>query len=306
MKEVEYVPPQSPSEEKTPKRHWGEHAAPLRTYAEDVAEALREGAITKTKIIMAEQKRRSLPEGDGDPTHRHLLLAILIAAILLTALAAVIAVVFFGVGRDKPITDPTKPAAENPSPTNETSALSKNLLILDISEGIRSQVIADLRMLSQQHASDKPAVITIQNGNNPASATEVFSLLSQGQPEAVGQIKSDRMLILRTQNHPSEFSLILFGNRNELLVKMFKNELIVARALHQILDPFDETTPPDLYSGLTFRDTTMSGVDVRVLRREDGSPRMVWGIVNNALVISPSEKAFSTSVSVIREGALNQ
>lgn len=300
MKEVDYEP-EIAAVPSGPVKHWGEKAIPLRTYADDVTEAMKTGDITKTRVIIAEQERRTKNTEEPDETHRHLLFGILIATVLFALLAGIIAVIFFGVGRSKPIADPTGtiPVAVD-SQVQVDRPLSK--ASLDISEGIRAQVIADLRIMSRANMREKEVVpVAINNNGHPGNTDSFFSSIASS-PTSIDSIDANLSLAL-VRSSTTVAGIVLYGLPYEnLLVWAVRDERLLAKELIQILDPFDQSSVPQPYA-MAFRDGYVSGTDVRVLKREDGTVRFVWGIVDRTyLIITANDMALSVIADAIREG----
>lgn len=303
MKEVEYDPqPMRGDAQPTTKKHWTEDVAPLRTYSSDVASALRSGEVTKTKIVLAEKTRQASWPTTEDTGQRGLLFAIGVTLSLFALLAIVIAVVFFGIGRNTPIADPTgtiAPASVDRE-YREVGVDQKDR-VLDISSGSRPQIIADLRILSRSLERGSVSVIKIIDGEGGATPKRFFEILGGVLPTPIQDIGVEDIMLAHAYASSSGFTIIARGPYEKILSGMLRNERFIARASSQILDPFDESTPPEPYSGPIFRDGSVAGEDVRILRRVDGSARMVWGIINeNTLLISPNEASFGEVAREVR------
>lgn len=307
MKEVEYVSrADENSTQPEPKKHWTEKVVPLRTYSDDVAEALQSGEITKTKIIIAEQERRHNGPTNSDSEHRHLLMGIGVSFVLLIVLMGIIAIVFFGVGRDKPISEPTGATSIQKQEAKKSSGASGvEEKILDITNGFRAQVIADLRIFSEE-LNRTPGIVFLsaQKSNRDANLGDLFLLLSHHPiPTFLGESSPFRLIMLRTPS-PSVVLVIQFSSYGETLNGMIGMEKEIARWMHGVLDPYDESSFVTLEMK-EFQNTVIQQEEARVLRGESGEVRFVWGIVNRSkLVLSPNEKSFIHAVSMVRENLL--
>jgi hypothetical protein len=307
MKEIDYEPKiaTAPS---GPIKHWGEKAIPLRTYADDVAQAMKAENITKTRIIIAEQERRAKNAEESDETHRHLLFGILIAATLFAFLVGIVAVTFFGVGRSEPITDPT---GTIPMTTTKGEAQGTERVVsrgpkLDITDMLRSQVIADLRILSKEISSKTIlTTLSVEKNGRAAELHEVFAVLLGTVPTRIAGEDSPYTLSLVRSSSTVAVLAIRVSSYGEALNAMLGSEMEIAIGMNGILDPFETADIRTVSPMGKFRNISIGGVDARILRREDGTARFIWGIVDRSiLVLAPDEYAFTSVVSAIKNGEL--
>jgi len=296
VKEIAYEPVEE-ERSSQPKKHWGEKALPLRTYAGDLANAVRGGNITQTRIVMAEQQRRARELPTEAAEVNPLLRPILIAGVLFCTLAAVIAVLFFGIGRDREVIDPSVETTANtrPSPPSISSGPT-----IDITERNRAQLIADLRVLAKDLFPGNITTLTVESAKTRASLHHLFETVGVSDRTVVPQNAAYVFLLGRI---PAISAVVIarIPSYDTTLANMLRNEIDLARAFAGVLDPIDESSTLPFYSGRQFVDRTLDGVDARTFDRDDGTARFVWGIVDHTfLILAPNVPAFSAAVRALR------
>ncbi len=300
MKEIEYDAPQEADVPKKPDHPGGGKVAPLRTYRGDVDEMMKHRDLTKTDIIVAEQKHReaAIPSGED---HSMLFRAIAIAGALFLVLFGIAAYTFFGVGQ-RESSETIDLSATSTRPNAVTVGDTETI---DISGGSKAQLAADL-IIAMGKPAEHQGLLREIHFVGKSSDTQISELLAFVAPRAPSAITDkDHPYHFGLYSNTSGYLVLSVGSFPTALASMLRWEQSLVEDLLPILEP---RTPKEVlrqYANLPFGDAYISQTDVRTARSKAGDIVFLYGFpTRNTVVIASNPLAFSAVLDGLRSGGI--
>ncbi len=328
-KNSQYTPTENPAPQKTTFSSILEHTnidpnnAPIRTYKNDVAEAIRAKESSIVSIQMAEKKRQERERGDeSEPILNLQTILIVLGIILLLAGGVAIGGLYFYAGYNK-----------NKTPQ---IVLPKSIIIFDKEKEINTngwnrekvtQIINGLKteFLDPNTVENLSLVTSVGTTNSKTNIRDIFSNLNtQTDPALLRSFDKDYMLGFSAGTPNKPFLII----QTSLYENAFAGMLAWEKTMVKDLSPiFGETkttpvAPAVTFDNLTattssstkkttsssasqtailspvsqsviFTDLVVSNKDTRVAKDQNGQTILLYSFLDqNTLVITPDENTF--------------
>ena len=268
----------------------------IRTLQNDLAERLRTGSITLSKMVSASGLRREGAEVPKD-TPRSRFFPVFI---VLGSLGLIILGVFIIYAAKLLTTAPEPPPSSIAPPLIETDS-SSNVVLPPLDDPRRNAArIAYLRNSTTGSLGAITALRFFADGSTttPITAEEFLSAVGGRAPDSLLRALSPAFASGIHLFGENQFYLIFqVENRDQVFAGMLDWERIMADSLGPVFHPardFGKEGEDTVVTPLTFEDAVIRNRDARVIKGQGSKPVLVWGFADNrTLIITGSSDTFT-------------
>lgn len=273
----------------------------VRTYASDVAEAMKSGQGSMVKIALAEEDRRRSGSGPADvKTSR----TFMTASLVLFALGIVIVIVVFVVSQKKPVSV----VVDAPPPVIVTLDASRSVDVTGMTRGsIKSRVADTLTSASPRLGSIEGITLVEQSGGayTTVSADRFLTLIESAMPSALRRTLGDQIVFgVHALEGSGPFILLTTDSYATAFNAMLEYERTLFDELYDVFG-INATTNRYLFTS-NFQDKVIKNQDTRALISSEGKPVFFYSFLGegkNVIIIATKDSTLEEVVRRLRGSA---